>query len=209
MHVLSTPPAFVLSQDQTLRKRIDPAGLCPSGLCVRIRVIRSTLRSHRDPVVVLMTGVHWLLAHCSVLKVRTLAGFPSWRRPFRQRRKPPAREPTASAASGLRDRLRQTPSLSCSIVRKMAPIRILLPGPSQGPIANGTAMARMASTTGHPRHTSQAPLAVTSYFDELPPSDLQDLALHVPHVHLEVGVLDLLSIDPDTSLLDLPSPFGV
>src|SRR5437588_12958475 len=125
------------------------------------------------------------------------------------KKKPPAREPTASTASGLRDRLRQTPSLSCSIVRKMAPIRILLPGPSQGPVANGTAMARMASTTGHPRHTSQATLAVTSYFDELPPSDLQDLALHVPHVHLEVGVLDLLSIDPDTSLLDLPSPFGV
>ena len=32
LHVLSTPPAFVLSQNQTLRKEFGPPGLTPSEI---------------------------------------------------------------------------------------------------------------------------------------------------------------------------------
>jgi hypothetical protein len=34
LHVLSTPPAFVLSQNQTLRKNLEPASLLtPDKVC--------------------------------------------------------------------------------------------------------------------------------------------------------------------------------
>src|SRR5919197_1784766 len=47
LHVLSTPPAFVLSQDQTLRRKFNPAGLNPSGSIsfVRFRVTRTRPRA--------------------------------------------------------------------------------------------------------------------------------------------------------------------
>ena len=88
LHVLGTPPAFVLSQDQTLRReplRIRSARTRAGFVSVRWKVglrgrhFRSGLlccmydrrrfRTRRTAPS-LDGDAHWLLAHCSVLKVR-------------------------------------------------------------------------------------------------------------------------------------------
>ena len=46
----------------------------PSGLGSYFRVTRTPGAANR--ALVFMTGVHWLLAHCSVLKVRTPPALP-------------------------------------------------------------------------------------------------------------------------------------
>ena len=87
LHVLGTPPAFVLSQDQTLHRSASrPRGRsascersvggvgtpttfrsasCPDGLA-------TSTRGQEDAAnrVSRSRETHWLLAHCSVLKVR-------------------------------------------------------------------------------------------------------------------------------------------
>ena len=86
LHVLSTPPAIVLSQDQTLRREpSDPAGAGLSGSFGKSALPEGTSGSascdsefHYDrqswrrgePRLPLDGDAHWLLAHCSVLKVR-------------------------------------------------------------------------------------------------------------------------------------------
>ena len=79
LHVLGTPPAFVLSQDQTLRRdRVTrPVGRLgvpwkggrrdrhvPRAGCTTVVPGPASCRALPDGV------AHWLLAHCSVLKVR-------------------------------------------------------------------------------------------------------------------------------------------
>ena len=87
LHVLGTPPAFVLSQDQTLHRSASrPRGRsascersaggvgtpttfrsasCPDGLATSTRGrVDAANRASRS------RETHWLLAHCSVLKVR-------------------------------------------------------------------------------------------------------------------------------------------
>jgi hypothetical protein len=80
--------------------------------------LRKTRRTE-PPGVLLMTGVHWLLAHCSVLKVRA----PCLRALSCGNKKPPALTADGTWRPRSSDRLRQMASLPCSIVRKMAPMQ--------------------------------------------------------------------------------------
>jgi hypothetical protein len=95
LHVLSTPPAFVLSQDQTLRRDMRSPGLARRGSGVRIHLEPADMGRHcpadrscrarpgtgqarycsswvgaADRASPLTGYRHWLLSHCSVLKVR-------------------------------------------------------------------------------------------------------------------------------------------
>ena len=66
MHVLSTPPAFVLSQDQTLQKRIqNPADNIPTevGIINQIKHLASTI--HYDTLLSSQETVTRLVSHCT------------------------------------------------------------------------------------------------------------------------------------------------
>jgi hypothetical protein len=85
LHVLGTPPAFVLSQDQTLRRepsdpaeaglsgslesRPSPEGTSGWASCGAVSYDRRRIWTRRTAPS-LDGDAHWLLAHCSVLKVR-------------------------------------------------------------------------------------------------------------------------------------------
>jgi hypothetical protein len=162
--VLSTPPAFVLSQDQTLRRvvrtrpDIDPSG---SISFVRFRVTRTRPRPRRSASGIFMTGVHWLLAHCSVLKVRAPPRSPSRLRSLCNKKPPaPSRGRRRSSVPDSTDRLRQARLLACSVVRKRTPMQNPFLGGSQEQ-CYGTPSLRRPST--HRTHRKTAGQRVTSF----------------------------------------------
>src|SRR5207237_8911565 len=87
--------------------------LCPSGLVA----LSTNPRHSPTPKGLLMTGVHWLLAHCSVLKVRTPLGPPP---PDLRHTKAAGSTPTARRTCSLVPQATSGILLGnrCSVVRK-------------------------------------------------------------------------------------------
>lgn len=102
---------------------------------VRPRHSFEPIRSANRAGALLMTGVHWLLAHCSVLKVRTVSGLFPPSSPHSK--KPPALscadDPNAPVCS---DRLRQASSYRVSFSEVWGPTRT--PPVIPGAVSNGT-----------------------------------------------------------------------
>src|SRR5262245_38722269 len=136
-----------------------------------------------------MTGMHWLLAHCPVLKVRAPAVgsvFPIRASPQEETAGSHSRRPRRCPVF---DRLRQRSSLPSSLVRKVdsnAGFPFLVP-PRNRPV--WYAPAEWASNrAGQP--------------DARPAPDLQDAAGELAWVQLQPGVGDRLAVQTDAPLLD-------
>src|SRR5438094_4746834 len=127
-----------------------------------------------------MTGVHWLLAHCSVLKVRARpVDQPSPDSPGQaEGRRLAAGGPDAS---GLFDRLRQAHSSLSSVVREMAPIRGPPSRASPGAASMVRPSIRARQPGGHPPEVAGPGLDAVpwSHPNELSTTDLYHLAFEV------------------------------
>src|SRR2546426_6025184 len=131
-----------------------------------------------------MTGVHWLLAHCSVLKVRTPPeeALPGSGLPTTRSRRPSSRRRPAHPVLS-RSVTSDAPPCCVPLSGRWLPCRILLPGLSPGTTlivrqAIGHRQTSQSAPKSHVRASDSRPAGVGS----MEPSDSSKLApTNLPH----------------------------
>src|SRR4029077_8701335 len=137
--------------------------------------------------------MHWLLAHCSVLKVRglPLLGAPA---PLTCKR-----SPAEPATLALPDR-RTWP-----VYVRSSPLPMSGTGfPSKVLLCPGSHSRANRRYYGPAQRPSTGPLAGRTNPDESPPADLQDATLELGRVVLPDRIRHGLAVQANGALLDLP-----